>query len=128
MADSYLAQRVDQARGELERIRKLWRPVAKRIRRIEVQYSGYGDEGNIEGVDFFAADNEPVLLKGPRADQLRIAVEEYCDAVLPGGWEINDGACGMISLDWGAREVLIEHNDRYTAYETTTVRQQLGGR
>ena len=128
MADSYLAQRAEQARGTLERIRNLWKPLARRIQRIEIRYDGCGDEGNIDSIEFFSAGNEPVTLEGPRADELRSALDKYCDEVLPGGWEDNDGACGTISLDWSTGKVLIEHQDRYTAYETTKVRQRLGGR
>lgn len=50
------------------------------------------------------------------------AFNEFIDAVwslLPGGWEINDGAFGSIHIDTRQKTVQVEHNERYTEITTT---------
>lgn len=45
------------------------------------------------------------------------ATDEFEDAVfslLPGGWEINDGSYGTVSVDVATGAIKVEHNERYT--------------
>lgn len=49
--------------------------------------------------------------------------DEFLDelfALLPGGWEINDGSYGEIIVDVAEERINIEHNERYTEVRSET--------
>jgi hypothetical protein len=51
-----------------------------------------------------------------------VAFDNFIDAVwelLPGGWEINDGAYGEIRIDVREKTINVEHSERYTEVTTT---------
>lgn len=55
------------------------------------------------------------------------AADEFTDdifALLPGGWEINDGSYGDITVDVAEEKVVIEHNERYTEVRSETFNYQ----
>ena len=114
-----------------------------------VEYDGSGDDGQIEysGVEGDAQDldaraaamdvcfwhvktlapsegTEPVfryrLARGRRSltDVATDAMHDYLES-LWAGWENNDGAFGVVRLDVASGKLSLEHNSRYTSYETT---------
>lgn len=47
--------------------------------------------------------------------------DEICDAafdLLPGGWEINDGSYGTVTINTANETIDVEHNERYTEVRT----------
>jgi hypothetical protein len=58
-----------------------------------------------------------------------LITQEDCDelydslfGLLPGGWEINDGSYGEISIDITDESIIVEHNERYTETRSETFR------
>jgi len=79
---------------------------------VTINYDGYGDSGTLE--DPVALQNgKPVELPGKLNNLLLVFAESF----LPGGWEINDGACGEFVLNIKDRKFLREHCWRHTEYE-----------
>jgi len=79
---------------------------------VTINYDGYGDSGTLE--DPVALQNgKPVEL--PR--RLNNLLLEFAESFLPGGWEINDGACGEFVINIKDRKFLRDHNWRCTEYE-----------
>ena len=89
------------------------------VANIEVSYSGYGDDGSIDGVQYRA-------LTGIRVDRATIPekliedLESCVYELLPAGFEIGEGAQGTLTIDVGAANVAIIHETNYTASESTT--------
>jgi hypothetical protein len=107
------------------------------IRRVTVDYDGSGDSGQIENVEAWDPGDERmafpsgtmVHLASETADQflpesLEAAVEtlawDYLEISVGWGWENNDGAFGTFVFDVPARTLTLEHNERYTEFNTTT--------
>ena len=102
---------------------------------VIVSFDGYGDSGQIEGIEARNANGETAL---PQVDveiavarydeddpercchQLERAIEELAyDALsdLHGGWENNDGAYGEFVFDTAKRSISLAYYERYTATE-----------
>lgn len=79
---------------------------------VTIKYDGYSDSGTVEDPQAFQ-NGKPVELPGKLNDQLLELVESY----LPGGWEINDGACGEFVINVKDRKFSREHCSRHTEYE-----------
>ena len=50
-------------------------------------------------------------------------LDEFLDAMfelLPGGWEINDGSYGEITVEISNGEITVQHNERITDVESST--------
>lgn len=104
---------------------------------VTVDYDGSGDSGQIENVEAWTAANEKMpfpidsgiqlVTENPdhphAAQNLEAAVEsvawDYLDDLYC-GWENNDGAFGTFVFDIPGRSVALEHNDRFTDYNTTS--------
>jgi hypothetical protein len=89
------------------------------VANIEAAYSGYGDSGTIDGVQYRDA-------AGQRVDRQSIstAVHEAVDnclyAFLPAGFEINDGGQGTLTLDVQTATVTLKHQENYTETRDST--------
>lgn len=87
------------------------------VTRLVVTYDGYGDSGTAELSEWeAAAEFDPDTLKTPSGMTLREAIEEATYQILPGGWEINEGSCGTLTVTYeeGRVKVSIEHGWRVT--------------
>ena len=84
------------------------------IVKVNVYYDGYGDSGAIEEIS--AVDN---IGEATLAQEIRQSIEELCYELLPGGWEINDGAFGDIEIFPLERHILLTCNERYTEFTTS---------
>lgn len=79
---------------------------------VTIKYDGYSDSGIMEDPQAFQ-DAKPVALPGKLIDQLL----EFAEWYLPGGWEINEGACGELVINVRDRRLSREHCWRHTEYE-----------
>ena len=89
------------------------------VANVEAAYSGYGDSGAIDGVQY---RNQ----SGVRVEREKIpaALTEKLENVLyeflPAGFEINDGGQGTLTLDVQTGTVKLEHEENYTESTSST--------
>jgi hypothetical protein len=72
-----------------------------------------------------AHEMQCVMTSGPAAVTTPDMFDEFTNAVfdlLPGGWEIDDGSYGDITVDVLTKEITVEHNERYTEVRSRTER------
>jgi hypothetical protein len=84
-----------------------------RVATVEAAYSGYGDSGAIDGVQYRDVAGERVdrtTIAQPLVEQLETCIYEF----LPAGFEINDGGQGTLTLDTRTAKVTIQHQENYT--------------
>jgi hypothetical protein len=97
------------------------------IHTVTIAFDGYGDSGQVEGIEAFDAesnpavlpDNRPVRFRGEETS-LREAIETMAYAYLEathGGWENNEGAFGTFVFAVPDRTITLEHNARVTEVE-----------
>ncbi len=73
--------------------RKLLRPLVELgVTAVRARFDGYGDSGQIEGID-----TEPANIA--LDDALQDGLQDFFLNRLPSGWEINEGAFGTIVVD-----------------------------
>jgi hypothetical protein len=90
-----------------------------RVANIEAAYSGYGDSGAIDGVQYRDVAGERVdrtTIPQPLVEQLETCIYEF----LPSGFEINDGGQGTLTLDTQTAKVTIQHQENYTETRDST--------
>lgn len=90
-----------------------------RVANIEAAYSGYGDSGCIDGVQFRDPAGERVE-RASIPDTLKETLESALYEFLPAGTEINDGAQGTLTLDVPTGKVTIKHQETYTETRDST--------
>ncbi|MFM8705533.1 MAG: hypothetical protein ACKOHG_17050, partial [Planctomycetia bacterium] len=77
-----------------------------RVATVEAAYSGYGDSGAIDGVQYRDVAGERVdrtTIAQPLVEQLDTCIYEF----LPAGFEINDGGQGTLTIDTRTAKVTI---------------------
>jgi hypothetical protein len=107
--------------GTLARLRDDIIPTLVRmgVTKVQVEYSGYGDSGAINSIDYFTADGKAISI-GSSAPTLDTEIECVVDAVLPDGFENNEGGQGDITIDVAKGCLTIEHQENYTETNDTT--------
>jgi hypothetical protein len=107
------------------------------IHRVTVDYDGSGDSGQIDTIEASNSANENIPFPSdtriqfasenahapPAEYNLEAAVESAawdCLDDLYYGWENNDGAFGRFVFDVPARTVTLEHNERFTDFNTSS--------
>jgi hypothetical protein len=83
------------------------------IANIEAAYSGYGDSGAIDGVQYRDAAGQRVdrtSLPTEIIEQLENCIYEF----LPSGFEINDGGQGTVLIDTRSAKITLRHQENYT--------------
>ncbi len=86
---------------------------------VRAYYSGYGDEGIIETVEFFDAADKPVAMRKSRSARLPPLDQTLCRIFLdflPSGFENNDGGQGDITIEVQAGTVMVEHQQNYVEH------------
>ncbi len=110
-------QRQEQARREdtLAHLRNDILPTLERlgVAKVQVEYSGYGDSGAINSVDYFNAAGKTIYI-GSNAPDLNYEIEQVAEEFLPDGFEINEGGQGDVFIDVAKRRITIEHQENYT--------------
>ena len=89
------------------------------VANIEVSYSGYGDDGSIDGIQY----RDPTGIRVDRATIPEKLIEDLESCVytyLPAGFEIGEGAQGTLTIDVGAAKVTIQHQENYTESHDST--------
>jgi len=80
------------------------------IASVEVAYSGYGDSGAIDGVQYRDSAGQRVA-----REKIPTAVHEALDKCLyeflPSGFEINDGSQGTLTIDLPANVLTLNHGE-----------------
>ncbi len=80
---------------------------------IEAAYSGYGDSGAIDGIQFRDSAGQRVertTLPTTLIEELESCLYEF----LPAGFEINDGGQGTLTLDVETAKITLKHQENYT--------------
>ena len=89
------------------------------VANIEAAYSGYGDSGAIDGLQFRDTAGQRVdraSLPQDMIEQLETCVYEF----LPAGFEIDDGSQGTLTLDVATGRVSIQHQANVTETRDST--------
>jgi len=89
------------------------------VANIEAAYSGYGDSGAVDGVQYRDADGQRVdraTIPGLVVEELENCIYEF----LPAGFEINDGGQGTLTIDTQTAKVTIQHQENYTESRDST--------
>jgi hypothetical protein len=89
------------------------------VANIEAAYSGYGDSGAIDGIQYRNEAGVRVdrgSLPTPVVEQLENCVYEF----LPSGFEINDGGQGTVLIDTQTAKVKLKHQENYTDTRDST--------
>jgi hypothetical protein len=90
-----------------------------RVANIEAAYSGYGDSGAIDGIQYRdKADSriDRTSLPTPVIEQLENLLYEF----LPAGFEINDGGQGTLTLEVQTAKVTLKHQENYAETRDST--------
>lgn len=83
------------------------------VKHAYVNYNGEGDSGDISYIGYDKINKEPVP---PELDE---KLKDAAWALLPSGFENNDGGYGEITLDCVNKKVHMEHNERIVEIDTT---------
>ena len=89
------------------------------VANIEVAYSGYGDSGAIDGVQYRDKAGLRVdrnTIPGTLTEKLETAVYSF----LPAGFEINDGGQGTVLIDLVARKITLQHYENEAVSHEST--------
>ena len=110
--------RLEQAKAKL-RTEILPALVQHRVANVEAAYSGYGDSGAIDGLQYRDAAGQRVdreTIPATLVEQLENVLYEF----LPAGFEINDGGQGTLTIDTQTAKVTIKHQENYTESRDST--------
>ena len=104
--------RIEQAKN---RLRDVILPRLKQwgVTKIEANYSGYGDSGSIDRIDYLDSAGEPMnmnLVRPASDPDMENVIYEF----LPSGFENNDGGQGTLTIDVSAGKVSLLHGDNET--------------
>ena len=110
--------RLEQAKAKL-RTEILPALVQHRVANVEAAFSGCGDSGAIDGLQFRDAAGQRVdreTIPATLVEELENVLYEF----LPAGFEINDGGQGTLTIDTQTAKVTIQHQENYTASNDST--------
>ena len=110
--------RLDDAKSRL-RTELLPVFVQHRVANVEAAYSGYGDSGAIDGLQFRDSAGQRVDRASVPQDvieQLENCVYEF----LPAGFEIDDGSQGTLTIATQTAKVTIQHQANVTETRDST--------
>jgi hypothetical protein len=132
--DTYMATLLaDMQKREEERIEAakttLKRDIIPRLKKqgvatVECRYSGYGDSGCIETVEYFDAKNQLMTVPESRSKKAP-RIDDVLNDFLPDGFEINDGGQGEIKIDVEAGTVTLNHQENFVQHTDSTMEYTL---
>lgn len=82
------------------------------VARVVAEYSGYGDSGAIDRIAYLDAQGQPVSLPGEAA--VATSLENALYEFLPGGFEINEGGQGTLTLNVKDGNAVLHHEENVT--------------
>jgi hypothetical protein len=128
--DAYMATLLaDMQKREDERIKEakasLKCTIIPRLKKLGValvqsRYSGYGDSGCIETVEYFDAKNQLMNVRDSRSPKAR-KIDDVLHDFLPDGFEINDGGQGEMTIDVEAGTVTIDHQENFIQHNESVL-------
>lgn len=83
-----------------------------------MSYSGYGDEGAIDAIQY-RADSGVRVDRDSIPAALVESLEDCVHELLPAGYEIDDGGQGVISIITSPPRIMIQHQENYTETRDT---------
>ena len=86
---------------------------------VAAHFDGSGDEGATEEVKCYDSDDYAYEQCEPLAHTVS-HLQEHFDTLVPYGYEIGCGGFGNVVLDVRERTIVVERNDRFEDYSTTT--------
>jgi hypothetical protein len=110
--------RIEDAKKQL-RTQIIPQLVQHRVANVEAAFSGFGDSGAIDGVQFRDAAGQRVdreTIPATLVEELENVLYEF----LPAGFEINDGGQGTLTLDVLTGKATLQHQENYTASNDST--------
>jgi len=112
-------ERIEAAKAEF-RDEIIPRLKKRGVATVQAHYSGYGDSGCIETVEYLDANNKPVTMRKARSG-VGASIDDVLDDFLPSGFEIDDGGQGDITIDVQAGTVTIEHQENFVEHRDTSM-------
>lgn len=100
-------QQIEQAKRTLA-VEVLPALLACGVANVEIAYSGYGDSGAIDGVQYRDAAGLRVV-RDNLPQGVREKLETCVYAFLPTGFETNDGGQGSVIIDLPTRKITLQH-------------------
>ena len=91
------------------------------IKKIHIQFSGSGDSGAIDSIDYYLENDAVFNNDECTADSFRNELEEYCYRKILDhveDWYNNDGGHGILVIDTKTGEYNVQVNVANLAYET----------
>jgi hypothetical protein len=93
--------------------------LAAGVANVEAAYSGYGDSGAIDGVQY--RDRAGVRVEREKIPAgLKEQLESVLYEFLPAGFESNDGSQGTLTLDVQTGRLTLQHQENYTETRDST--------
>ena len=95
------------------------RLAAARITFVAAHFDGSGDDGVTEDVKCYDSNVYAYEECEPVAHEASY-LQEHFEALVPYGYENDAGGFGDVVLDVRKRKIIVERNDRFEDYSTTT--------
>jgi len=86
---------------------------------VAAHFDGSGDEGFTEDVKCYNSDLY-VYEQGEHMACDTSHLQEHFEGLVPYGYEISSGGFGDVILDVRGRKIIVERNDRFEDYSTST--------
>jgi hypothetical protein len=86
---------------------------------VAAHFDGSGDEGATEEVKCYDSDDYAYEQCEPLTHPVS-CLQEHFDTLVPYGYENGCGGFGDVVLDVRERRIVVERNDRFEDYSTTT--------
>jgi hypothetical protein len=86
---------------------------------VAVHFDGSGDDGATEDAKCYDSDVYAYEGFEPRAHDVSY-LQEHFESLVPYGYENDAGGFGDVVLDVRQRKIIVERNDRFEDYSTST--------
>jgi hypothetical protein len=117
----------------------------RKVSFVKINFDGSGDSGQVEYVNFYAADGDEISVddlefkyikhaNGEKTEYMRSATDFLEDVVYDilydhyGGWEINDGSFGDVTFDATTGNMKIDFNERVVEINSSVMYLDMDGK